>query len=83
MGVSYQDLDVRVAQLARMVEFVMKAFAVVDPTNPFSKPRTLLDEYYKSLSTPAVYITDSVKDAEVVVENPSTDVPLPTTEQAN
>ena len=76
---SYQDLDVRVAQLTRMVEFVLKAFAVQDVNNPFSKPHTLLEEYYKSLQTPAVFLTDS--KGEVVDAVPVEPTPAP--EQAN
>ena len=46
---SYQDIETRLQQVERMVKFALCAFQVVDVSNPFAKPHTLLDEYYKSL----------------------------------
>mgnify|MGYP001606875618 CR=1 FL=1 len=66
---SYQDIETRLQQVERKVEFVMKAFAVVEQGNPFARPHTLLDEYYKSLTKPAVFVTDLPSEDEQVVKH--------------
>ena len=64
---SIQDIETRLQQVERMLLFAMKAFAFQDTSNPFSRPRTLLDEYYRSLQvTPSFILTDDPEDDKVV-----------------
>ena len=66
---STQELETKVLQLERMVKFVLTAFQVHDVNNPFSKPSTLLDEYYRVQAAglgPNLIIPPGVRDAEVV-----------------
>ena len=80
---SYQEIETKLLQLDRMVKFVLTAFQVHDANNPFSKPTTLLDEYYRVQAAnehPHLIIPPGVRDAEIV-ETPSESTPEPQQEQ--
>lgn len=44
---SKQELDVAVKVLEDKIEFILKAFAVNNPLDPFGQPKTLLQVYYE------------------------------------
>lgn len=44
---SYQDIKSRLQVVERKVDFILHAFAIQDQTNPFSRPSSLYDEYYR------------------------------------
>lgn len=70
---STQELETKVLQLERMVKFVLTAFQVHDVNNPFSKPQTLLDEYYRVQAAgqqPNLILPPGVRDAEIVETPP-------------
>lgn len=68
---SYQDIETRLQQVERKLDFTMKAFAVIEAGNPFARPHTLLDEYIKSLTTPVVLLTDTPVVDETPVQTVS------------
>lgn len=65
---SYQDLETRLVTLEKKIEFVLKAFQIITPDNPFAQPHTLLEEYYRvqRLQSPVI-VTDPI-DVEPVSE---------------
>lgn len=84
---SYQDIEARLSVVERKVDFVLKAFSVIDPTNPFSKPRTFLEEYYLQehfgLRSPTQPLPeDEVVEAEVIADAPIPD-PIEQVEKVN
>lgn len=66
---SVQELETKVDQLSRMVEFVMKAISVSQPSPLAGMPprvASLLDLFYASNAAGLTIDAEPVKEAEVV-----------------
>lgn len=62
---SYQDIETRLQVVESKLEFVLKAFQIVTPDNPFAPAHDLLEEYHRVQGLRKPILTDVV-DAEVV-----------------
>lgn len=69
-----QEMDTAVKMLERKIEFVMKAFSVQNPLNPFGPPKNLLQIFYE-VTALGVSLDEAVNGVDAVVTETLGEVP--------